>query len=61
MSYDNNFTAGSLFSNEGMTYTDLIQAYAESVIPVTEDDYNKVIKWKVLNENSKAKRLKIRI
>ena len=50
MSYDNNFTAGSLFSNEGMTYTDLRQAYAESVIPVTEDDYNKVKKFKSIGD-----------
>lgn len=50
MSYDNNFTAGSLFSDEGMTYTDLRQAYAESVIPVTEDDYNKVKKFRNIGE-----------
>jgi len=50
MTYDSNFTAGSLFSNEGMTYTDLRQAYAESVIPVTEDDYNKVKKFRSVDE-----------
>jgi curved DNA-binding protein CbpA len=50
MTYDSNFTAGSLFSNEGMSYTDLRQAYAESVIPVTEDDYNKVKKFKSIDE-----------
>jgi hypothetical protein len=50
MAYDSNFTAGSLFSNEGMTYTDLRQAYAESVIPVTEDDYNKVKKFRSIDE-----------
>ena len=50
MTYDSNFTAGSLFSNEGMTYTDLRQAYAESVIPVTEDDYNKVKKFRSIDE-----------
>jgi curved DNA-binding protein CbpA len=50
MSYDSNFTAGSIFSNEGMTYTDLRQAYAESVIPVTEDDYNKVKKFRSIDE-----------
>lgn len=50
MAYDSNFTAGSLFSNEGMTYTDLRQAYAESVIPVTEDDYNKVKKFRSVDE-----------
>lgn len=41
MAYDSNFTSGSLFSNDGMNYTDLRQAYVESVIPVTEDDYRK--------------------
>ena len=50
MTYDSNFTAGSLFSNEGMSYTDLRQAYAESVIPVTEDDYNKVKKFRSIDE-----------
>jgi len=50
MAYDSNFTAGSLFSNEGMSYTDLRQAYAESVIPVTEDDYNKVKKFRSIDE-----------
>jgi curved DNA-binding protein CbpA len=50
MSYDSNFTAGSLFSNEGMSYTDLRQAYAESVIPVTEEDYNKVKKFRSIDE-----------
>lgn len=41
MSYDSNFTSGSIFSSDGMGYTDLRQAYVESVIPVTEDDYRK--------------------
>ena len=41
MSYDSNFTSGSLFSNDGIGYTDLRQAYVESVIPVTEDDFHK--------------------
>ena len=50
MSRDNNFTAGSIFSNEGMTYTDLRQAYAESVIPVTEEDYKKVTKFRSVDD-----------
>ena len=33
-----------------MGYTDLRQAYAESVIPVTEEDYNKVQKFKSIDE-----------
>lgn len=50
MAYDSNFTSGSLFSNEGMGYTDLRQAYVESVIPVTEDDYNKTLKFNSIDE-----------
>ncbi len=51
MSYDSNFSSGSLFSGGGgMGYTDLRQAYAESVIPVTEDDYNKVHQYKNVDD-----------
>jgi hypothetical protein len=50
MEYDNNFTSGTLFSNEGMGYTDLKQAYVESVIPITEDDYHKMPKFKNIEE-----------
>jgi hypothetical protein len=49
MEYNSNFTSGSLFSGGG-GYTDLRQAYAESVIPVTEEDYNKVQKFKSIDE-----------
>jgi hypothetical protein len=50
MSYDSNFTSGSLFSSDGMGYTDLRQAYVESVIPVTEEDYNKIPKFQNVDE-----------
>lgn len=50
MEYNSNFTSGSLFSNDGMGYTDLRQAYVESVIPVTEDDFNKVQKFKNMDD-----------
>jgi hypothetical protein len=51
MEYNSNFTSGSLFNGGGsMGYTDLRQAYAESVIPVTEEDYNKVQKFKSIDE-----------
>jgi hypothetical protein len=50
MAYDNNFSSGSLFSADGMGYTDLRQAYVESVIPVTEDDFNKMKKFKSVDE-----------
>jgi hypothetical protein len=42
MEYNSNFSSNSLFSgSSGYGYTDLKQAYVESVIPVTEDDYYK--------------------
>jgi hypothetical protein len=50
MAYDSNFTSGSLFSNDGMNYTDLRQAYVESVIPVTEEDYEKKQKFNSIDE-----------
>jgi len=51
MEYNSNFSSGSLFTGGGgMGYTDLRQAYAESVIPVTEDDFNKVQKFKSIDE-----------
>jgi hypothetical protein len=52
MEYNSNFTSGSLFngSGGGMGYTDLRQAYAESVIPVTEEDFTKVQKFKSIDE-----------
>ena len=50
MAYDSNFTSGSLFSSDGMGYTDLRQAYVESVIPVTEEDYKKAQKFKNVEE-----------
>jgi len=50
MAYDSNYTSNSLFSNDGMGYTDLRQAYVESVIPVTEEDYNKTKQFKSIDE-----------
>jgi hypothetical protein len=50
MSYDSNFSSGSLFLSDGIGYTDLRQAYAESVIPVSEDDFNKVKQFKNVDE-----------
>jgi len=51
MEYNSNFTSGSLFTGGGgMGYTDLRQAYAESVIPVTEEDFNKAQKFRSIDE-----------
>lgn len=51
MEYNSNFTSGSLFNGgNGMGYTDLKQAYVESVIPVTEDDYNNIQKFSSIDE-----------
>jgi curved DNA-binding protein CbpA len=50
MAYDSNFTSNSLFSGDGMGYTDLRQAYVESVIPVTEDDYRKTKQFNSVDE-----------
>lgn len=51
--YDSNFTSGSLFSNDGMNYTDLKQAYVESVIPISEDDFNNSKQFKNVDEYKK--------
>ena len=52
MEYNSNFSSGALFSGSGggMGFTDLRQAYAESVIPVTDDDFNKVQKFRSVDE-----------
>jgi hypothetical protein len=50
MEYNNNFTSNTLFSNDGMGYTDLRQAYVESVIPVTQDDYDNKQKFRTIDE-----------
>lgn len=52
MNSNNNYTSGSLF-NDGIGYTDLKQAYVESVIPITEDDYAKMPKFNNLEEYKK--------
>jgi len=50
MEYNSNFSSGLLFSGGGVGFTDLRQAYVESVIPVTEDDYNKTQQFKSVDE-----------
>lgn len=49
MEYDSNFSSGSVFGGD-VGYTDLRQAYTESVIPITEDDFNKVRQYKSIDE-----------
>lgn len=48
--YNKNFTSNSLFSEDGIGYTDLRQAYVESVIPVTEEDYSNTQKFRSVDE-----------
>ena len=47
---NSDFTSSGLFSKEGMGFTDLKQAYVQSVIPVTEEDYNKIPKFSTIDE-----------
>jgi hypothetical protein len=49
----NSFGASSLHETENFTgdnYTDLRQAYTETLIPITNDDYEKIPKFKNVNE-----------
>ena len=50
MDYNNNYTSGSLFSDDNINYTDLKQAYVESVIPVTNEDYQNMPKFRNIDE-----------
>lgn len=51
MEYNSNFSSGSLFtSGSNVGFTDLRQAYVESVIPVTEDDFYKTQQFKSIDE-----------
>jgi hypothetical protein len=50
MDYNNNYTSGSLFTNDSIGYTDLKQAYVESVIPVTNEDYENIPKFRNMEE-----------
>lgn len=54
ISKNDNYTSahgfGSSSGGGGAGYTDLRQAYTESVIPVTEDDYHRMPKFKNIND-----------
>jgi hypothetical protein len=54
ISQQNNFTSGGLF-DDGLGFTDLRQAYEESVIPVTEEDYQNIPKYRNINEYKNAR------
>lgn len=49
---NNNFSSGALFTSDGggVGYTDLKQAYIESVIPITEEDFYKIKKYNSVGE-----------
>lgn len=54
----NNFsgtTSGDIFSNNRLVFTDLKQAHTETLIPVGEDDYNNMKKYKNVNEYIKER------
>jgi hypothetical protein len=50
----NNYSSGGLFQHN-LGFTDLKQAYEESVIPITEDDYKNVPKYNNLNDYKNAR------
>jgi hypothetical protein len=50
MDNNSNYSSGTLFSNNGIAYTDIKQAYNESVIPITEDEYDNMPKFRNVNE-----------
>jgi hypothetical protein len=54
LSKNNNYTSGDLFSNS-IGFTDLKQAYEESVIPITEDDFNNTVKYKNIDEYKRVR------
>ncbi len=49
MNCQDNYTS-DVFNSDGVGYTDLKQAYVESVIPITEDDYHKLPKFNSVDE-----------
>ena len=57
MEYNTNFTSNSLFHSDGINYTDLKQAYIESVIPVTQEDYQNTLKFSSLDEYKKHRNM----
>lgn len=50
MDNNSNYSSGTLFSNNGIAYTDIKQAYNESVIPITEDEYDNMPKFRNIDE-----------
>lgn len=50
MEYNNGYNSSMLFNNGSVGYSDLKQAYVESVIPISEEDYDKIPKYKNIQE-----------
>jgi hypothetical protein len=48
-----NFSSDTLFSSDGFGYSDLRQAYMETVVPVTEEDYHSMQKFNTVGEYKK--------
>lgn len=49
LNHANEYSSG-LFNDGNIGYTDLKQAYSQTLIPVTQDDYNNIKKFKNVNE-----------
>jgi hypothetical protein len=48
-----NFSSDTLFSSDGVGYSDLRQAYMETVVPVTDEDYHNMQKFNTVGEYKK--------
>jgi hypothetical protein len=54
---DDNFSSSDIFSK--FKYQDLKQAYQETIIPITQDDYNNVKKYSSVNEYKQIRSMPI--
>lgn len=52
---DNNSNFSSALYGNDMNFTDLKQAYVESVIPITQDDYNNIPKYNSVDEYQRSR------
>jgi hypothetical protein len=51
----NNFGENALFSQGNLSFTDLKQAHIETIIPVTQEDYQKIPKYNTIQEYQTAR------